>query len=43
VADLNAEHGAELVKKHGNDKVVFFEVDVTNESSVKKAVEGTVK
>lgn len=39
--DLNTDAGAALVKELGQDRARFFEADVTDTQSVKKAVDGT--
>ena len=43
IADLNVERMEMLQKELGADKITWFECDVTDEESVKAAVEGTVK
>jgi NAD(P)-dependent dehydrogenase (short-subunit alcohol dehydrogenase family) len=40
--DLNEEKGAQVVKELG-DRAIFFETDVADTDSVKKAVDGTVE
>lgn len=41
--DINAELGANVVKELGEDRAVFFEVDVRNSESIQKAVEGSME
>ena len=41
--DLNADAGAEIVKELGKERAIFFETDVSETESIKKAVDGTAK
>ena len=41
--DLNAENGEQVLKQLNNERVVFFETDVSDTKSVQAAVDGTVK
>lgn len=42
VFDLNAEQGAALVAEHGEDKLMFVQVDVTNSTSVEDAMQAVL-
>lgn len=39
ILDMNPESGANVVKKLGQDRAKFFEVDVTDSDSLKKAID----
>lgn len=41
--DLNAENGEKILKQLKNERVAFFETDVSDPKSVQAAVDGTVK
>ncbi|KAF2076059.1 hypothetical protein CYY_002623 [Polysphondylium violaceum] len=43
IFDLSLESGQELVQELGNERVLFCETDITNENSVKSALEKTVE
>jgi NAD(P)-dependent dehydrogenase (short-subunit alcohol dehydrogenase family) len=42
-ADLNEENGEAMVAKHGSDKTLFIQLDVTDEPAVKAAIDKTVE
>jgi len=43
IFDLSVESGEEMVKELGSERTLFLETDITNEDSVKKALEKTIE